>query len=134
MIKEEPGILLLHIGSARGFNAIITTATTESDSSNVQDQEHDRQKKLLDINPEGNLSMEIKDIQDELKMIKKVFSDQQTVIEDYAKYLSRIDGQDTNIGLATQNRANHIVDELRRRIKEVDELGSAATHVAEDVS
>ena len=118
----------------QGLYSNTTTVTGESDSSNAQDDEHNRQKLLLDINPEGNLSKEIKDIQDELKMIKKVFLDQQSVVKDYAGYLKTIDGQETNIRPATQSRANHLVNEIERRIKEVDELGSAASHVADDVS
>jgi len=39
-------------------------------------------EQLLDINPEGELLREIKDIQDELHMMTKVYSQQQAVVKE----------------------------------------------------
>jgi hypothetical protein len=49
-------------------------------------------QKYLDINPEGTLLREAQDIAEELKMMRRVFSQQHQVVKDYRRHLGLLSG------------------------------------------
>jgi hypothetical protein len=63
--------------------SISTIAKTLSQPSN---------QKYLDINPEGTLLREAQDIAEELKMMRRVFSQQYQVVKDYRRHLGLLSG------------------------------------------
>jgi hypothetical protein len=93
----------------------------------------ERRRKLLDINPEGALSKEIKDILDELHIMKKVFKDQLMVVVTYSEHLKEIDGEKTEVPHTSVLRSKRLGSEIERRIKQIDDLVDAAKHTAENV-
>jgi len=91
-------------------------------------------QKLLDINPEGELLKEIKDIQDELNMISKVFTEQQAVVQEFSTHIQHLAGRSTEITPRTKNEALRLENEISRRKIEVAELTRAAERTANGVS
>ncbi len=59
-------------------------------SDDLVDDIEDRSKSLLDINPEGLLLREIKDISDELNIMLSVKNKQQRVFKQFKKYVEQI--------------------------------------------
>jgi len=91
-------------------------------------------ERLLDINPEGELLREIKDIQDELHMMTKVYSEQQTVVQDFSAHIQQLGGRSKEVTQKTKNKASHLVKEISRRKAEIAELTRAAERTADGVS
>lgn len=89
---------------------------------------------LLDINPEGELLKEIKDIQDELHMITKIFNEQHTVADDFSTFLQKLGGKSKEISQKTRDDAKQLVKEISRRRAEITELTKAAGRTADGVS
>jgi hypothetical protein len=56
----------------------------------IVDDVEEQAKSLLDINPEGDLSREIKDILDELHIMLNIKSKQQRVLKDFQKHIKYI--------------------------------------------
>jgi hypothetical protein len=56
----------------------------------IDDDVEERAKSLLDINPEGDLSREIKDILDELHIMINIKSKQQRVLKEFQKHVEYI--------------------------------------------
>jgi hypothetical protein len=91
-------------------------------------------QRLLDINPEGELPKEIKDIQDELNMITKVFTEQQVVVQEFLIYIQQLAGRSTEVTQKTKNETLRLKNEISRRKAEVAELTKAAERTAKGVS
>ena len=92
---------------------------------------------LLDINPEGELLLEIKDIQDELHMMTKVYAQQLDVVEDFAAHIDEL-GDKLGVGSnevtqKTKDKVSHLVKEVKRRKAEIYELTRAAEKTADGV-
>jgi len=92
-----------------------------------------RRRKLLDINPEGGLSKEIKDILDELHTIRKICIDQLIVIRDFENHLKEINSSRVT-SPDTIRRAAASTKGVERRITDVDELIKAAERTEKGVS
>ena len=56
----------------------------------IVDNVEEQAKSLLDINPEGDLSREIKDVLDELHIMLNIKSKQQRVLKDFQKHIKYI--------------------------------------------
>jgi hypothetical protein len=56
----------------------------------IVDDVEEQAKSLLDINPEGDLSREIKDVLDELHIMLNIKSKQQRVLKDFQKHVEYI--------------------------------------------
>ena len=56
----------------------------------IVDDVEEQAKSLLDINPEGDLSREIKDVLDELHIMLNIKSKQQRVLKDFQKHIKYI--------------------------------------------
>lgn len=93
-----------------------------------------KEERLLDINPEGELFREIKDIQDELHMMTKVYTEQLTVAKDFAAHLQQLGGKSKEVTQKTKDKANHLVKEVSRRKAEIHELTRAAERTADGVT
>ncbi|KAK0619465.1 hypothetical protein B0T14DRAFT_208799 [Immersiella caudata] len=65
---------------SRNLNTIVETLSQPSN------------QKYLDINPEGTLLREAQDIAEELKMMRRVFSQQYQVVKDYRRHLGLLSG------------------------------------------
>ena len=93
---------------------------------------------LLDINPEGELLLEIKDIQDELHMMTKVYAQQLDVVEDFAAHIDELGAKlgirSSEVTQKTKDKVSHLVKEVKRRKAEIYELTRAAEKTAEGVS
>jgi hypothetical protein len=90
-------------------------------------------EKLLDINPEGELLKEIKDILDELYMMTKVYSEQATVVQDFSAHIQKLGGSKKKVAQRTRNNASQLVKEISRRKAEIHELTRAAERTANGV-
>lgn len=90
-------------------------------------------EQLLDINPEGELLKEIKDILDELHMMTKVYSEQQTVVKDFSSYMQQLAGSSKEVSQRTKNEYLRLVKEISRRKAEIHELIRAAERTADGV-
>jgi hypothetical protein len=90
-------------------------------------------EKLLDINPEGELLKEIKDILDELQMMTKVYSEQAAVVQDFSTHIAKLSGSKKAVTQRTRNNANQLVKEVSKRKAEIHELTRAAERTAEGV-
>jgi uncharacterized coiled-coil DUF342 family protein len=88
---------------------------------------------LLDINPEGELLKEIKDIQDELHMMTKVFSEQSTVVQEFAAHIQELGVRSDEVTQRTTNEAHRLAKEVERRKAEIGELTRAAERTADGV-
>jgi Mg2+ and Co2+ transporter CorA len=91
-------------------------------------------EQLLDINPEGELLREIKDIQDELHMMTKVYSQQQAVVKEFAAHLDQLGSKSTEVTQKTKDKVSHLAKEVARRRAEIHELTKAAERTADGVS
>jgi hypothetical protein len=91
-------------------------------------------EQLLDINPEGELLKEIKDIQDELHMMTKVYSQQHDVVKDFAAHIQQLGGKSKEVTQKTNDKVSHLVKEVSRRKAEIQELTRAAERTAEGVN
>jgi hypothetical protein len=91
-------------------------------------------EQLLDINPEGELLREIKDIQDELHMMTKVYSQQQAVVKEFVTHLDQLSSKSTEVTQKTKDKVSHLAKEVVRRKAEINELTKAAERTAEGVS
>lgn len=89
---------------------------------------------LLDINPEGELLKEIRDIIDELHMMTKVYNEQQSVAQDFLFQLTELRGKSKEVTEATKNEASRLVKEISRRKAEINDLTRAAERTAHGVS
>jgi len=89
---------------------------------------------LLDINPEGDLLREIRDIEDELNMMTKVFAEQEVVSQDFATHIQQLSDRGVDVTQKTKNAALHLVEEISRRKREIAELTRAASRAADGVS
>jgi len=90
-------------------------------------------EQLLDINPEGELLKEIKDILDELHMMTKVYNEQQTVVKDFSSYMQQLAGSSKEISQRTKSESIRLVKEISRRKAEIHELIRAAERTADGV-
>lgn len=90
-------------------------------------------EELLDINPEGDLLREIKDIQDELHMMIKVYSEQQTVVKDFQTHIQQLGEKSKEVTPRTKDKVAHLVKEVSRRKAEIYELTKAAERTANGV-
>lgn len=102
----------------------------------IQEAQKDNQllEQLLDINPEGELLKEVKDILDELHMMTKVFSEQHTVVKDFSAHLQQLGGKKGSaVSQKTKDRASLLVKEVSRRKATIHELTRAAERTAEGV-
>lgn len=88
-------------------------------------------EQLLDINPEGELLREIKDIQDELHMMTKVYSQQQSVVKEFVAHLDQLSSKSTEVTQKTKDKVSHLAKEVVRRKAEINELTKAAERTAE---
>jgi len=91
-------------------------------------------EQLLDIYPEGELLREIKDIQDELHMITKVYSEQQTVVKDFFAHIQQLGDKSKEVTQKTKDKVSHLVKEVSRRKAEIHELTRAAERTADGVT
>jgi hypothetical protein len=89
---------------------------------------------LLDINPEGQLLLEIKDIQDELHMMANVYTQQLDVVEDFATHIEELSTKSHEVTQKTKDKVCHLVREVKRRKAEIYELAGAAEKTAEGAS
>ena len=105
------------------------------DEGQQEDQlpNHESLSKLLDINPEGYLSKEIKDVLDELYSIKKICKEQLVVVRDLENYLNSVPCLNEH-NPDTIRQAATVVKAICRRIAEVDELIDAANRTDQGVS
>jgi hypothetical protein len=89
-------------------------------------------EKLLDINPEGELLKEIKDILDELHMMTKVYAERQIVVDSFHGHIQKLGGSKSKkgIGQKTRDKAHHLVKEISWRKAEIHELTRAAERTA----
>ena len=113
------------------------------------------QNTLLNINPEGNLLKEIKDILDELHIITRLKLQQQTVAESFVKHIKNSlipklkagrnptidlydDDSSRQEGLEsakwTLSRADHLLRDIQDRISELKSLEDAARKTSASVS
>lgn len=90
-------------------------------------------EQLLDINPEGELLKEIKDILDELHMMTKVYNEQQTVVKDFSSYMQQLTGSNKEVSQRTKSESIKLVKEISRRKAEIHELIRAAERTADGV-
>ncbi|KAE9377252.1 hypothetical protein N431DRAFT_542622 [Stipitochalara longipes BDJ] len=100
----------------------------------IQEAQKDKQllEQLLDINPEGELLKEVKDILDELHMMTKVFSEQHIVVKDLFAHLQQLGGKNGSaVKQKTKDRASLLVKEVSRRKATIYELTRAAQRTAE---
>lgn len=94
-------------------------------------------KRLLDINPEGKLFLEIKDILDELNILGRVKQQQQKVANEFLKAVKQIQqGQDKRLKRTnwTKKRADDLSERFAIQIAEIDHLKEAAEHTSTAVS
>jgi hypothetical protein len=91
---------------------------TSSDNSN--------QNHLLNINPEGELLKEVKDIMDELHIMMRIQEQQQAVMEGFVKHVRRaltpLGQQQQHNGYRTLLRADNLLLEHGERISELQTL------------
>jgi 6-pyruvoyl-tetrahydropterin synthase len=121
------------------------------------------QNTLLNINPEGNLLKEIKDILDELHILTRVKLQQQAIAESFVKHIKQSllpqlqtkrvwdpimalygDGHDANSEILqneqrqaarwTVARADHLLNDIQDRIGELKTLEENARKTAASVS
>jgi GTP cyclohydrolase III len=98
-----------------------------------RERDEDLLHKLLDINPEGALLKEIKDILDELHMMMKVFNEQSRVVEDFSSHIQKLGGSNKFFPLSTREKTAKLVNDVSRRKAEVNELTQAAKRTADGV-
>lgn len=139
-------LIYTHLASRdyrRGRWADATAATGASaigagDSSATQNT-------LLNINPEGNLLKEVKDIVDEIQIMMRVKEQQQTVMESLVKHIRRaVERQKTKPGnpparaepavRRTIRRADQLLVDLNGRITELRTLLQMAQNTSTAVS
>jgi uncharacterized coiled-coil DUF342 family protein len=107
---------------------------TVNSGQRIKDEEEINHQRLLDINPEGELLREIKDILDELHMIMKVYNEQHAVASDFSAHIQQIGGRNKEVKEKTKNQALRLVKEISRRKGEIHELTRAADRTADGVS
>lgn len=66
---------------------IYTHLASRQFNRDLGDTDLSTQNTLLNINPEGNLLKEVKDIMDEIHMISRIKKQQQTVVESFVKHI-----------------------------------------------
>jgi hypothetical protein len=92
-----------------------------------------KHQRLLDINPEGEILREIKDILDELHMMTKVYNEQHRVASDFSSHIHQIGGKSKHITQKTKDQAKLLVKEIGRRQAVIHELTQAAERTAKEV-
>jgi len=65
---------------------------TAEGARRIKDEDEIKHQRLLDINPEGEILREIKDILDELHMMSKVHNQQLEVVKDSSTHLIQAAG------------------------------------------
>jgi hypothetical protein len=116
-------------------------------------------KRLLDINPEGKLFLEIKDILDELNIITRVKQQQEKVVKDFLKHvkqnqewaddsfesrtkmqadgfkthIEKIQGGADSTKSPTQRHAEDLLESFITHRAELDHLTESATRTSEAV-
>jgi hypothetical protein len=105
--------------------------------SRFEKETTEMKKRLLDINPEGKLFLEIKDILDELNILGRVKQQQQKVANEFLKAVKQIQqGQDKRLKRTnwTKKRADDLSERFAIQIAEIDHLKEAAEHTSTAVS
>jgi hypothetical protein len=119
---------------ARAFNYFwLTTGNTSSVyRSRFEKETTEMKKRLLDINPEGKLILEIKDILDELNILRRVKTQQQKVANEFLKAAKQIQQEDHEKRLKstswTKKRADDLSERFINHIAELDHLKETAEH------
>jgi hypothetical protein len=123
-------------------------ATHEASASYNQKHQPENvyiQKKSLDINPEGKLSLEIQDILDELNIISRVKDQQDKVAKSFVKYMEQIDIRLIHPDAAvahpdrrkavewTKQRAEHLWESLQTQNLELENMKQAAEQTSNAV-
>lgn len=104
---------------------------SETQKPSAKESQDSLLEKLLDINPEGTLLKEIKDILDELHMMTKVYSEQQTVVQSFSAHIQKLGRKRNGASQRTKNKASQLVKEISRRKAEIHELTIAAERTAD---
>ena len=129
---------MIHPNSAR-YGRLLDIVS-EAKTNKAQREKHQKAiqelllQKFLDINPEGSLLQEIKDIQDELNMITKIFTEQLTVVGEFALHLDQLAERSSEVTQRTKSEISRLEKEILRRKAEVVELTHAADRTAHGVS
>jgi len=109
----------------------------------------------LNVNPEGTLLREAQDIAEELRIMSRIFIQQQQVVKDFKKALEKLNetaAPDENrwwAGLGGEGRgnlqsftrvpkstilhANDVLEQILERRSEIEELGDVAKHTCQQV-
>jgi hypothetical protein len=109
----------------------------------------------LNVNPEGTLLRESQDIAEELRMMSRIFIQQQHVVKDFKKALEKLneravpdedrwwmgsDGEGrgslqsyTRIPRSTITNANELLEQIHERRSEIEELEGVAKHTCQQV-
>lgn len=106
--------------------------------------------RYLNINPEGTLLREAQDIDEELRMMIRIYSQQLGAVEDFRKSLERWNRQrsleDHSTAPSTKGVSNlpvssmdldfvgEMVEQIQKRKAEIEELASAADRTCHEVS
>jgi hypothetical protein len=138
------------------FDQFLTYTHLASKEYNSRDKtgNSSTQNTLLNINPEGNLLKETKDILDELHIMTRIKIQQQEVAEAFVKHIRHIllpkvhDARDPNFALLrpekneafrrdqlesakwTLVRANNLLAGVQRRVSELNTLQNAARNTS----
>jgi len=97
-------------------------------------------QKYLDINPEGTLLQEVQDIVEELKIMKRVYTDQWNAVKEFKRHLAHPDGKIRH-GHTDHDALHDLIDLLdhrylpsddahRDRISRKPPLGGDSVHEA----
>lgn len=99
----------------------------------IKDVEELKHQRLLDINPEGEILREIKDILDELHIMTKVYNEQHHVASEFASHINKIAHENKAITQKTKDQAKVLAKEIGRRQAVIHELTRAAERTAKEV-